>query len=232
MDNSLIISLGSALWFGILTSISPCPLATNIAAVSYIGKEMKSPAYVMFSGILYTIGRMISYTVLGVLIVKSFMAVFDVANFMQNNINQFLGIILLIVGLILLNIIKIPTFSSNLKEKLSEKFASWGIFGSIFLGILFALSFCPVSAALFFGSLIPLAIKFQSSVFIPGAYGIGTAIPVLFFAIALGVGSNYVGKAFNKITVFEKWIRNITGIIFIGVGIYYIYLYIIAPKFM
>ncbi len=232
METSILIGIWSAFWFGILTSISPCPLATNIAAVSFIGRGLKNPSQIFFSGILYTAGRMSSYTILGILIVKSFMAVFDLAKFMQTYTNQALGIILFIVGLTLLNIIKIPSFSGNLTEKLSERFASWGIFGSFFLGILFALSFCPISAALFFGSLIPIALKFQSSILIPSMFGIGTALPVLFFAIALGVGSNLVAKAFDKITVFEKWIRIITGIIFISVGVYYIYLYIIAPKFM
>lgn len=232
METSLLIGLGSAFWFGILTSISPCPLATNIAAVSYIGRELKNPVHVIFSGLLYTAGRMFSYTILGILIVKSFMAVFDIANFMQKYMNQALGFILLFVGLILLGIIKIPSFSGNYTEKLSEKFSSWGIYSSFFLGILFALSFCPISAALFFGSLIPIAMKFQSPLLVPSAYGIGTALPVLFFAIALGFGSNLVGKAFDKITVFEKWIRIVTGLIFIVVGIYYIYIYTIAPKLL
>jgi len=230
METSILIGLGSAFWFGILTSISPCPLATNIAAVSFIGRELKKPTHIFFSGILYTAGRMISYTVLGILIVKSFMAVFDIANFMQTYMNQALGFVLFIIGLILLNIVKIPSFSSNYTAALSEKFASWGIYGSFFLGILFALSFCPISAALFFGSLIPIAFKFKSSILVPSFYGIGTALPVLFFAIILGFGSNLVAKAFDKITIVEKWIRSVTGVIFILVGSYYIYIYILAPK--
>ncbi len=228
MESSLIIGIGSALMFGVLTSISPCPLATNIAAVAYIGRELKSPLDVVFSGLLYTLGRMLSYTILGITLVKGFMAVFDVANFMQQYTNQILGFILVFVGLVLFEIVKFPTSSNKIFEKLSDKVASYGMFGSFLLGSLFALSFCPISAALFFGSLISLAINLNSSLLLPAFYGIGTALPVLFFAIAFGVGGNVVAKTYNKLTAVEKWARKITGTIFIVVGGYYIYQYIVG----
>ncbi len=232
MTDGLILAAGSAFWFGILTSISPCPLATNIAAVSYIGGDVEKPSRVAISGVLYTVGRMASYTVLGALLVTGLLAVFDVANFLQERMNQALGILLLLTGLLLLGVIRLPAFSTGFTRRASEKFAAMGFMGAFFLGALFALSFCPVSAALFFGSLIPLAMKFQSHALLPGIFGIGTAIPVLIFALAIGYGSHAVAAAFNKITVMEKWVRRITGVIFIAVGVYYVYLYILVPIFL
>ena len=220
-----ILILGSALWLGILTSISPCPLATNIAAISYIGKRVDSPLKVCFAGLLYTLGRTLAYIILGAVIVAGLLSVPAVANFLQHYMNMLLGPILVIVGVLLLELIKVnlPGIGS---EKLQNKAKELGIWGAGLLGIIFALSFCPVSAALFFGSLIPLSMQHKSIFIFPSLYGIGTALPVILFAflIALSIGS--VGKFYNKITQFESWTRRITGIIFIIVGIYFIATYI------
>ncbi len=232
MTESLILAAGSAFWFGILTAISPCPLATNIAAVSYIGGDVENPGRAAFSGLLYTAGRMASYAILGTLLVTGLLAVFDAANFLQQRMNQVLGVLLLFTGLVLLGVIRLPAVSTGFTSKASEKLAAMGFIGAFLLGALFALSFCPISAALFFGSLIPLAMKFHSYVLLPGIFGIGTALPVLIFALVFGYGGHAVAAAFNKITQMEKWVRRITGVIFIGVGFYYIYLYVIVPVFL
>jgi len=220
-----ILILFSALWLGILTSISPCPLATNIAAMSYIGKRVDSPLKVCFAGLLYTLGRTLAYIILGIIIVAGLLSIPTVANFLQEYMNIALGPILIIVGILLLELIKfnIPSIGS---EKLQNKAQELGIWGAGLLGILFALSFCPVSAALFFGSLIPLSMQHKSMFIFPSLYGIGTALPVILFAfvIALSIGS--VGKFYNKITQFEWWTRRITGIIFTLTGIYFSLIYI------
>ncbi|PJB83755.1 MAG: cytochrome C biogenesis protein [Acidobacteria bacterium CG_4_9_14_3_um_filter_49_7] len=231
MTNTLLLAAGSAFWFGILTSISPCPLATNIAAVSYISQDVEKPGRVIFSGLLYTAGRVVTYTVLGTILVTGFLAVFDVASFLQQRMNHTLGILLFLTGLVLLGIIPLPTFSTGFTHRASEKLATMGFIGTFFLGTLLALSFCPVSAALFFGSLIPLAMRFQSHIFLPSMFGIGTAFPVLVFALAFGYGSHAVASAFNWVSIMEKWFRRITGAIFVAVGTYYIYLYILTPFF-
>lgn len=218
----MLFILLSALWLGILTSISPCPLATNIAAISFIGKNVEKASKVLLAGFLYALGRILSYIVVGILVIKGLLSVPTVANFLQHYMNILLGPILIIVGILLLEIIKLNLSCNLVNDKLQKKAEKWGILGAGLLGILFALSFCPLSAALFFGSLIPLAIQNNSMVLFPSVYGIGTGLPVMVFAfvIALSIGS--LGKFYNKITEFQNWSRKATGIIFILAGIYYI----------
>jgi len=220
------VALGSAVWLGVLTSISPCPLATNIAAISYIGRRVDRPGMVILSGLMYTVGRMLTYIILGVLVVASVLSIPDLALFLQHNMNKALGPILIVVGLLLLELfnLRLPGIASG--EKIAGKVERFGIWGAGALGFLFALSFCPVSAALFFGSLIPLAVDYQSSVMMPTVYGIGTALPVVGFAILVALGAKWIGTAFKKITTFEKWARKITAAAFILVGIYYSLIYI------
>lgn len=224
--DSYFVALGSAIWLGILTSISPCPLATNIAAISYIGKRVDRPGTVLLSGLMYTVGRMLTYIVIGVMVVASVLSIPDVAMFLQQNMNKALGPILIIVGVLLFGLfnLKLPSFSAS--EKLTARVEKWGVWGAGVLGILFALSFCPVSAALFFGSLIPLAVDHQSTIVMPTVYGVGTALPVVVFAILIALGAKWVGVAFNKVSVFEKWARRITAVVFILVGSYLVAVYL------
>ena len=217
-----------ALWFGILTSISPCPLATNIAAVSYIGRQVNRTGYILSAGFLYMFGRMITYVLLGTILVSSTQSIPVIANFLQKYMNILLGPILLIIGIILLDIIKINTGSALLfGDNLEERVQKLGLWGAALLGVVFALSFCPVSAALFFGSLFSLSINYSSKIIMPSLYGIGTALPVLVFAFLLGLSTKLVGAAYNKIAVFELWARKITAIVFILAGIYYFFKYIL-----
>jgi cytochrome c-type biogenesis protein len=222
----ILLAVGSALWLGILTSISPCPLATNIAAISYIGKRVDSPRKVFLSGILYTLGRMLAYLGLGIIIVASAMSIPRLSFFLQSYLNQFLGPLLIIVGILLLGIFNFALPGGGISMKMQNRAERYGIWGAGLLGIVFALSFCPVSAALFFGSLIPLSVKHNSGIMLPSIYGIGTALPVIVFAFILGFGTHFLSQAFNKITRFEIWARRITGVIFILVGIYYSLIYI------
>ena len=188
----------SALWLGILTSISPCPLATNIAAVSFLSKKVKQPKLVLYSSIAYTVGRMFTYAVLGAIILTSLSNVPATANFLQKYMNKIVGPILLVVGLFLLDLIKIniPSFSVS-KDKQTALTAS-GVKGSFVLGIVFALSFCPIAAALFFGSLIPLALKSSYGIGLPFFYGLGTGIPVVIFALGISMGLKSFQNGFIK----------------------------------
>jgi len=224
--DSYTVALGTAIWLGILTSISPCPLATNIAAISFIGRRVDSPRKVVAAGLLYTLGRMVTYLVLGILIVASVLSIPELAMFLQQNMNKFLGPILIIVGMFLLELITIDLMRSNIGARMQDKAERFGIWGAGLLGLLFALSFCPVSAALFFGSLIPLAVDHQSSVVMPIVYGIGTALPVIVFAFVIALSTRMVGVMFNKLKTIEKWARRVTGAVFIAVGIYYTLIYI------
>ena len=135
--------------------------------------------------------------------------------------NKILGPILILVGMLLVGLIQFNTKGSRLGERVGKRVETWGVWSGLALGFVFALSFCPGSAALFFGSLVPLAVKYESSLVLPTFYGAGTALPVLVFAILIVLSTRAVGRAFNRLTQFEFWARRVTGILFITVGIYY-----------
>jgi cytochrome c-type biogenesis protein len=217
----------SALWLGILTSISPCPLASNIAAVSFLSKKITHPTLVFISGLAYTLGRMASYAVLGWIIIHSLLSVPQVAQFLQKYMGKALGPLLIITGLILLEIITLRLPGIALSEKHHNRLVDSGAPGAFVLGVIFALAFCPISAALFFGSLIPLALNSKVSTLLPFIYGIGTGLPVLLFAVAIALGVTSLSYWFHRITKLEYYTRRITGGIFIIVGLYYTGIYIL-----
>ncbi len=223
----VLIAFGSALWLGILTSISPCPLATNIAAVSFLSKKIAHPAMVFISGLAYTLGRMAAYAFLGWIIISSLLSVPQVAQFLQKYMVKALGPLLIITGLFLLEVITLKLPGAVLSEKHRNKLVESGAPGAFILGFIFALAFCPVSAALFFGSLIPLALNNKAGTLLPFIYGIGTGLPVLLFAVAIAFGVTSMSHWFHKITKLEYYTRRITGIIFIIVGLYYIGIYMV-----
>ncbi len=224
--NEYILVLTTSLWLGILTSISPCPLATNIAAVSYIGRKTEHRWYVLLSGLLYTAGRVLTYIIIAFIIVSSLLATPSISSFLQAQIGKILGPVLIIVGMFLLGWLKLNIKSLGVSEKLQNKVDSYGVLSALPLGAIFALSFCPVSAAIFFGSLIPLSLEQNSRIIMPAMYGIGTAIPVIIFSLIMAFAAHLVGKAFHKFTKIEIWMRKITGGIFILVGIYFSLVYI------
>lgn len=229
---TLWLVLGSAFWLGLLTSISPCPLATNIAAISFLGRSVGDTRKVLVSGLLYVLGRTVVYVGLGVLILwvlqgasaggDSGGAAAGMSRFLQKYMGVFLGPVLILVGMMLLGMLEF-TGSLNLGgQGLQDRVARGGAIWAFPLGVLFALSFCPVSASLFFGGLIGLSTQHSSPVLLPTLFGIGTAVPVIVFAFIITFASQYVGKAFNRLTQIELWVRVITGVIFIVAGLYYI----------
>jgi cytochrome c-type biogenesis protein len=214
-------AIGTALWLGILTSISPCPLASNIAAISFIGRRVGQTRQVLLSGLLYTIGRTVAYQGLSIVIVAGLLATGDVARFLQRYLNQILGPVLILVGMVLLGLLGFR-FSLNLAgQGVQQRASKGGVLWSLLLGMLFALSFCPVSAGLFFGGLIPLAAANDSHVLLPLLFGVGTALPVIAFAFLIAFGSQYVGRAFHRLTQVERWVRVSTGTALVAAGIYY-----------
>jgi len=214
-------TLGSALWLGILTAISPCPLATNIAAISFIGRQSSNRKAVLLSGLCYTLGRTLTYVLLGAVITTGLLATAQISQFLQKYMNEILGPVLIVLGMVLFGWLG-STMSINLAgEGIQKRAEKGGLWWSVVLGVLFALSFCPVSAGLFFAGLIPLAAKQGSRLVLPILYGTGTALPVLVFAFLLAFTAASVGKAFNKLTAVERWVRVIAGALFILAGIYY-----------
>ena len=223
----IFIGFASALWLGILTSISPCPLASNVAAISFLSKKITHPALVFISGLAYTLGRMVSYAVLGWIIISSLLSVPQVAQFLQKYMGKALGPLLIVTGLMLLEIITIRLPGLSLSQKHGNKLAESGAPGAFLLGFIFALAFCPISAALYFGSLIPLAINSKSGIVLPFIYGIGTGLPVFVFAVTIALGVTSLSHWFHRITRIEYYTRKITGVVFIFIGLYYIGIYIL-----
>jgi cytochrome c-type biogenesis protein len=222
----IMFPVGLAFWFGVLTSISPCPLATNIAAISFLGKE-GSYKKILLAGFLYTLGRALVYVSISILLVLSILSAPDISMWLQNYMNKLLGPILVFIGMILLELIDISFLNFGIKGgELQNRVARMGLLSGFFLGALFALSFCPISAALFFGSLIPISIEKQSVFLLPLTYAVGTAIPVIVFAALISLGAGKVKNVFNKLTKTEVYLRKGTGALFLLIGIYFILAYI------
>lgn len=226
-----ILAAGTALWLGILTSVSPCPLATNIAAISYIARGIERPRHVLLSGALYTLGRAAAYVALGVLLAYGLQSAPFVSSFLQKYMNKILGPLLVVVGMFLLELVRVGSRAPGAGESVGRRVAGMGPAGAGLLGILFALSFCPVSAALFFGTLLPLAVKNDSTVALPLLYGVGTALPVAAFAGLVAAGARSLGKAYSNVVVVEAWVRRATGVVFIGVGVYMTLLHVFGVAF-
>lgn len=211
----------SAFILGLMTAISPCPLATNITAIGFISKDIKNQHKVFLNGLVYTLGRAITYTVIGLLFFFG-ASQFGVSGFIQEWGEKLLGPLLILIGLFMLGALKlkIPGIGS-LTEKMENKSNSsfWGV---LLLGIVFALAFCPYSGVLYFGMIIPMTIGSVSGLFLPLVFAIATGIPVIIFAwlIAFGIGS--IGNLYKKIKSVELWFRRIIAILFIAVGVYYI----------
>ncbi|UMB54733.1 aromatic aminobenezylarsenical efflux permease ArsG family transporter [Lutibacter sp. A64] len=216
------IPILSALILGLMTAISPCPLATNITATAFISKNISSKQKVFLSGILYSFGRSFSYTAIG-LILYFGASQFHIARFFNQNGEKYLGPLLIIIGLIMLNIIKLNFLGkSNFQEKLTEKFKDKGLLGSFLIGVIFALAFCPYSGALFFGMLIPMTIGSVDGLYLPIVFAFGTGLPVILFTYLLAFTAGKVGVFYNRITKIEKVMRIVAGVVFIITGLYYL----------
>ena len=210
----------SAFVLGLMTAISPCPLATNITAIAYIGKDIENKRRVFWNGFIYTLGRAISYTAIG-LIFYFGMGQFNVSSFFQEWGEKILGPLLIVFGLMMLGILKLAFGNMNsVIEKFTKnkKLNFWTV---LVIGILFALAFCPYSGVLYFGLLIPMTVTSVKGLYLPIVFAFATGLPVIIFAYLLAYTISGVGKLYNRIQIFEKWFRYIVAIIFIAVGIYY-----------
>jgi len=210
----------SALVLGLLTAISPCPMATNITAIGYISKDLGNRNRIFYNGLIYTLGRTISYTALALIL---FLGAdqFKISAFFQLYGEKILGPFLLLMGIFMLGIIKVnfPSFN-RLTERFQQqsKFSYLNVF---LLGVVFALAFCPYSGVLYFGMLIPLTIS-TSGLHLPVVFAIATGIPVIIFAWLIAYTISGVGKLYTSTKSFEYWFRRVVAVIFIGIGIYYI----------
>ncbi len=219
------IPILSAFVLGLMTAISPCPLATNITATAFISKNISSKRKVFLSGLLYSLGRGFSYTAIGVILYFG-ASKFHIAKFFNQNGEKYLGPLLIVIGLIMLNIIRLNFLGkSNFQERLSEKFKDKGLLGSFLIGVVFALAFCPYSGALFFGMLIPITISSADGLYLPIVFAFGTGLPVILFTYLLAFTASKVGVFYNRITKIEKVMRTVAGVVFILTGLYYVLIF-------
>lgn len=221
LDNSSTPII-SAFILGLMTAISPCPLATNITAVAFISKDIENRQKAFANGIIYTLGRAFSYSFIGIILFFG-ASRFQVSKLFAANGQKFLGPLLIIIGILMLDLIplKFPSFG-KLTEKLRGKDFKNNSFNALLLGIVFALAFCPYSGVLYFGMLIPMSIASPSGLYLPLIYAVGTGIPVIIAAYILTYSISGIGNFYNKIQSFQKWFNRIVAILFIAAGLYYV----------
>lgn len=213
----------TAFLLGLLTALSPCPLATNIAAIGFIGKHIDNRKGVFFNGLLYTLGRTVAYTLLGVVLItilRNGASVFGIQKFIATYGEMIIGPALLLIGLFMLfgSRLNLPSFGFSGK---GEQLARRGGFGSLMLGVLFALAFCPSSGVFYFGMLIPMSAAATMGYLLPILFAIATALPVLVVAWILAFSAEQIGTIYGKMQVVQKWLNVVVGLLFIAIGIYY-----------
>jgi len=217
---------------GLMTAISPCPLATNITAIAYISKDIENKRKIFSNGLIYTLGRAISYTLIGLILFFG-ASKFHVSKIFTANGEKVLGFLLIIIGVLMLDFVKIkfPSFGS-LTEKMQSKSNKGSSLNALLLGIVFALAFCPYSGVLFFGMLIPLTIASSSGLYLPVVFAFATGLPVIIIAYLLAFSVSSIGNFYKNIQIFQKWFNRIVAIVFILVGLYYVYLFYIQKLFI
>lgn len=217
--------LMSAFILGLMTAISPCPLATNISAIGFISKDIQNRRRIFINGILYTLGRTISYTVLGVILImllRKGSSVYAIQKAVSTYGELIIGPLLLIIGFFMLDIIRINfSMFRGLASKAEEKSDQGGVWSTLLLGVVFALTFCPYSGVLYFGGLIPLSVSSTVGYSLPIVFALATGLPVIIFAWILAFSVSSIGGFYNKIKTFELWFRRIVAGVFILVGCYY-----------
>ncbi len=211
----------TAFILGLMTAVSPCPLATNITAIGFISKDITSKRKVFLSGLLYTLGRAITYTAIGLLFFFG-ASQFKLTGVFQVWGEKLLGPLLIIIGLFMLGVLKLKIPGIDFLTQKMENRKNNGIWGVLLLGIVFALAFCPYSGVLYFGMLIPLTISSTSGLYLPLIFAIATGIPVIIFAWLIAFSISALGNIYNKIKTFELWFRRVVALLFVIVGCYYI----------
>ena len=224
LDNSTAPAL-VAFVLGLLTAISPCPLATNIAAIGFIGKNIEDRKAIFKRGIYYALGRIVAYTILGIILIsilREGASVFGIQKAVSKWGELLIGPVLLIIGLFMLfgDKINFPKMGFKGGEK-GERIAGKGAWGALLLGVLFAMTFCPASGVFYFGMLIPMSVTASAGWLLPVIFAIATSLPVLVVAWILAFSVEKVGEVYGKIRTVQKWLNKIVGAIFVLVGIYY-----------
>ncbi len=214
----------TAFLLGLMTAISPCPLATNITALAYISKDVENRRTVFLNGLYYTLGRALTYTILGSIIFFG-ASKFHISRAVQSNGEKWIGPLLIIIGIFMLGIIKLPGSSGSLMQRLADKVKLGSSWGALFLGMIFALAFCPYSGVLYFGMLMPMVLSQPAGLILLPDFAIATGLPVILLAYLLAFSIGGIGKFYNKIKSFEVWFRRIVAVLFILTGFYFVWIY-------
>jgi threonine/homoserine/homoserine lactone efflux protein len=208
---------------GLLTAVSPCQFARNITAIGYISRNIRNTKRVFLNGLYYTLGNAAGYFIIAFILFLG-ASKFHVSRILVSNGNILIGLILVITGLFMLDIIRINIpGNSRLQKKIEERQIEGKKLDSALLGFFFALSFCPYNAALFFGMLIPLSIKSAAGLYLPVVYSVAAGLPVIIIAYLVAFSVAGVGAFYNKVRAIQIWFNRIVAGIFIGAGLYFIY---------
>ncbi len=215
----------AAFVLGLMTAISPCPLATNITATAYLSKNLGSKHKVLLSGAFYTLGRMFTYTALGLLFYFG-ASQFKVTRLIQGIGGLWLGVALVVAGILMLDVIKfrIPLLD-KLAPKVDEEKRRSGYWNAFVMGVAFALAFCPFSGVLYFAVLIPMTLASPAGLLLPPVFSVATGLPVIVISYLLAYSMANIGRFYNSMQSFEKWFKRIVAAVFIVVGVYYIVIY-------
>jgi len=224
--------LATALWLGLLTAVSPCPLATNVLALGFVSRAATRPRHTLVAGLLYAAGRSVAYVLISALVVGGLLAVPQVSDWLQHHMNRLLGPILVVAGLVLTGLLRFDVSANPFRRWGTSQEAPSGHGSAALLGFAFALSFCPVSAAIFFGSLVPLAVREGSTLGAPLAYGLGTGLPVLVLGWLMALGVSSASGVVSAVQRVEPWLRVGTGVLFIVVGLYYALVYVFRVEIL
>lgn len=225
LDNSTIPAI-TAFLLGLLTAISPCPLATNITAIGFISKDIESRHRIFWNGILYTFGRIITYAGIGFILIpilREGASIFAIQKAIGKYGEMFIAPALILIGLFMLfgNRLNLPKFGFGGGGANSDKLKNRGGWGALFLGVLFALAFCPTSGVFYFGMLMPMSAAETGGLLLPVVFAIATGLPVIIVAWILAYSVAGLGKFYQRIQVFQKWMNIIIALLFIAVGVYY-----------
>ncbi|MCK9160257.1 MAG: aromatic aminobenezylarsenical efflux permease ArsG family transporter [Bacteroidaceae bacterium] len=222
LDNSNI-PIVTAFLLGILTAVSPCPLATNITSIGYISKHIENRSKIFWSGVLYALGRVTSYTILGAIIIsilREGSSMFAIQKVISNYGEMFIAPALILIGLFMLfgDKLNLPRFGFTQTQKAGKLKGLWG---SFCIGMLFAMAFCPTSGMFYFGMLMPMSAAQTGGYFLPVVFAIATSLPVIIVGWILAYSVSKIGKFYNHVQVFQKWFSRLIAFLFIVVGIYY-----------
>lgn len=213
----------TAFLLGLLTAISPCPLATNITAIGFISKDIESRNRIFINGLLYTLGRVITYTALGFVLIpilREGASMYAIQKAISKYGEMIISPALILIGVFMLDIIKINMPKLNIGNKQLEN-KSRGSWGALLLGVLFALAFCPTSGVFYFGMLIPMSAAESGGYMLPVVFAIATALPVIITAWILAYSVAGLGRFYHNIKRFEFWFKRVVAILFILIGVYY-----------